>query len=183
MQRRDILRLLGGASILAGIAPRDLLALGESTHRLIRRGERGFFDPHQMHTVAAAGDRILPVTDTPGALAADCHHFSERIVADHFAATRQRRFIAGLVDLDQRASRLHRHLFIDCSPAQQDVVLSAVESDAYAADNNGQNTFWRDLKWLTLTGYYTSQIGIEQELQSDRMPGRFDGAAALPDRR
>jgi hypothetical protein len=58
-------------------------------------------------------------------------------------------------------------------------VLHAVESDAYAAHPEGADTFWRDLKYLTLFGYYTSQIGIEQELKTNRFPGRFDGSARV----
>jgi hypothetical protein len=132
-----------------------------------------------MHTVAAAGERILPATDTPGAMAAECHRFTERIVADHYAAERQRRFLAGLIDLDQRAARQHQALFVQLAPASQDAMLTAVESDAHAAGDDGAESFWRDLKHLTLYGYYTSEIGMEEELKVNRFPGRFDGSAPI----
>lgn len=132
-----------------------------------------------MHTVAAAGERILPATDTPGAMAAECHRFAERIVAHHYDATRQRRYLDGLIDLDRRSSAGHSRLFIELSEADQDAVLLAVETDAYAAKEGGAESFWRDLKYLTLFGYYTSQIGIEQELKTNRFPGRFDGSATI----
>src|SRR5690606_22584804 len=125
----------------------------------------GFFDPHQMHTVSAAGERILPATDTLGAMAAECHRFTERIVAHHYDDTRQRRFLDGLVDLDRRSSQAHGALFIELNDTNQDAVLYAVESDAYAAHPEGAESFWRDLKYLTLFGYYTSEVGIEQELK------------------
>jgi hypothetical protein len=182
MQRRDLLRLLGGVSVIAGLAPDDLLAVGREAHLRVRldRSELGLFDSHQMHTVAAAGERIIPTTDTPGAMAAECHRFTELIVADRYDLPRQRRFLDGLVDLDQRASRMAGHLFVDCSPAEQDAVLTAVEADAYAADDSMQpDIFWRDLKYLTLFGYYTSEVGIEQELQTVRFPGHFDGCMPI----
>jgi hypothetical protein len=43
----------------------------------------------------------------------------------------------------------------------------------------GAFSFWRDLKYLTLFGYYTSEIGIEQEQQVNRFPGRFEGSAPI----
>lgn len=178
MQRRELLGLLGGIPVLLGLAPNELLALGRETHqRLVTDADTiGFFSNYQMNVVAAAGDRIIPTTDTPGAMAAGCHHFTERIIADRYDAKRQQRFLAGLVDLDQRSRRLNSRLFIECSPQQQDAVIGEV--DAAAFDDEGKmlsNIFWRDFKYLTIYGYYTSQIGIEQELQTVEFPGHYDG--------
>jgi hypothetical protein len=131
-----------------------------------------------MHTVAAAGERILPATDTPGAMAAECHRFAERIVADHYDGPRQQRYLAGLINLDTRSRAGYGALFVELASVQQDAMLQAVESDAYRASANGADTFWRDLKHLTLFGYYTSQLGIEEELKVQH-PGRFDGAATI----
>lgn len=183
MLRRDLLRLLGGVSALAAIPVDDLLALGVNTHARLRvdRSPLGFFDTHQMHTVAAASERIIPATDTPGAFVAECHRFAELIVAEQFTPERQRRFLAGLVDLDQRASTVHQRLFVQLLPAAQDQILSAVEFDAYLADGGFEATFWRDLKWLTLQGYYTSFVGVEQELRVVTVPGRYDGCATIED--
>ena len=180
MHRRDLLRLLGGVSVVAGLTPDDLVALGRHTHDQLgaHRSPLGFFDPHQMHTVAAAGERIIPATDTPGAMVAECHRFAERIVAHHYDLARQQRYLSGLVDLDQRASTTHQRLFVQLSDVQQDEVLRAVEADAYRTEANGANSFWRDLKYLTLFGYYTSKVGIEQELRT-QMPGRFEGNATI----
>ncbi|HRP07896.1 MAG TPA: gluconate 2-dehydrogenase subunit 3 family protein, partial [Gemmatimonadales bacterium] len=180
MQRRDLLRLLGGTAAITGLSPDQLFGLGREVHRGISLGESAdFFDTHQMHTVAAAADRIIPATDTPGAMATECHRFIERIVADHYDAARQRRFIEGLVDLDRRSSAAHRQLFVELDTAEQDAVLTAMEDAAYAAKPDGADSFWRDLKYLTIYGYYTSEIGIEEELQTNRFPGRFDGCVPV----
>lgn len=181
MQRRDFIRLLGGASIITGLDTDQLLALGRETHGRLAadRSPLGFFDQHQMHTVAAAGERILPATDTPGAFAAECHRFTERIVADHYGPDRQKRFLDGLVDLDARSRSAGGKLFVELDDTLQDQVLAAVESDAYARAAGGADSFWRDLKYLTLYGYYTSEIGIEEELKTNRFPGSYQGAAEI----
>ena len=178
--RREVLRLLGGVGAIGAFSADDLLALGVRTHAglAISPLGLGFFDIHQLHTVAAACDRIIPVTDTPGALAAECHRFAERIVQDHYGAARQTQFLAGLVDLDRRASRLKQRLFVDLIESDRDTVLKATEADALAATDR-TNSFWRDLKYLTIYGYYTSRIGIEQELQTNFYPGYYDGCVAI----
>ena len=180
--RREALRLLGGACAvpaLVALTPDQLFALGERTHAslAVARGS-GFFDMHQLQTVAAAADRIIPTTDTPGALAAECHRFAERIVQDHYQAPRQKRFIAGLVDLDVRASRRRQRLFADLDPADQDAVLREAEADTLVAAGR-DGSFWRDLKYLTIYGYYTSKIGIEDELKTNFYPGRYDGCVPI----
>ena len=185
MHRRDLLRLLGGLSALAGLTPDELLALGPATHARLRDATSplGFFDNHQMRTVVAAAERILPRTDTPGATDAGCARFIERIVADHYDAPRQKRFLAGLVDLDQRSGARSRALFVDAAPVDQDAVLTDVEDAAYAMKAGGADSFWRDLKYLTLYGYYTSEVGMTRELRTPRIPGRFDGAMPIAEGR
>ena len=71
--RRDVLRLLAGACAIGTMTPDDLLAVSLDAHRALAMGPSslGFFDAHQMHTVAAASDRIIPETDTPGAQVAE----------------------------------------------------------------------------------------------------------------
>ncbi len=176
--RRDVLRVLGSVCAIGALTPDQLLAVSRRTHRVLALGgpPLGFFDIHQMHTVAAACDRIIPDTDTPGARMAECHRFAERIVADHYPTARQKRFLEGLVDLDVRSARTVQHLFVDGTAPEQDAILTAVERDAAGVSGG---TFWRDLKELTLIGYYTSRIGIEDELEVDFFPGKFDGCAPI----
>lgn len=38
--------------------------------------------------------------------------------------------------------------------------------------------FWHQIKFLTLYGYYTSKIGVTQELRSVMIPGRYDPCIA-----
>jgi hypothetical protein len=38
--------------------------------------------------------------------------------------------------------------------------------------------FWHQVKFLTVYGYYTSKIGVTQELRSVVIPGRYDPCTA-----
>ena len=74
MNRRTLLRLLGGAAIPAslGLAPDALLAAGRKLGSLgaVPAGPLPPFNAHQRATVATLAEAILPATDTPGATAA-----------------------------------------------------------------------------------------------------------------
>ena len=35
------------------------------------------------------------------------------------------------------------------------------------------------MKWLTLYGYFTSKVGMEQELAHEIFPGSYDGCAPV----
>jgi glucoside 3-dehydrogenase (cytochrome c) hitch-hiker subunit len=40
------------------------------------------------------------------------------------------------------------------------------------------DSFWRQIKFLTIYGYYTSEIGVIRELHTVVIPGRYDPCAA-----
>jgi hypothetical protein len=83
------------------------------------------------------------------------------------------------VELDRRSVAANARLFVESPATAQDAVLAAVEREAYALKPDGGDSFWRDLKYLTLYGYYTSRLGIEEELRTPPFPGRWDGCAVV----
>src|SRR3989442_5510883 len=107
MNRRDMMRVLGGAlalPLLAGLPAERLDALGRAAHRRARARAGGFtgLDPHPAETVATIAEMIIPQTDTPGARAAHVPEVIDLILAAWFAADDRARFLAGLADVDER---------------------------------------------------------------------------------
>src|SRR6478735_3660176 len=81
MQRRDLLRMIGGAAAataLVPLSPGERFALGASLHD---RGPATALDGTQLALVRDLSDVIMPRTDTPGALDAGVPDFIERILA------------------------------------------------------------------------------------------------------
>ncbi len=187
MQRRELLRLLGGAASAAALAPRDaeaLLALGRDTHAAVRAGRAGgALDARALALLGALADRIIPDTDTPGATAAGVPAFADLLLATQWEPERVERFRQGLAELDRRSQRASGRLFVDASPAEQESVLHEVEDETFGATPGAVAPFWKDCKWLVLYGYYTSEIGITEELRTVDMFERYEGAAPLPARR
>jgi hypothetical protein len=46
------------------------------------------------------------------------------------------------------------------------------------AGGKPQEHFFHQIKYLTIYGYYTSSVGVEQELHWTAIPGRYDPCLA-----
>jgi gluconate 2-dehydrogenase gamma chain len=185
MQRREVLRVLGSltaGSMLAPLSPDRLYALGRETHqRLAQRVRLRILDPHQHQTVATIAELIIPETDTPGARAAGVSEFIDLMVAEWYGEDERARFLEGVAALDRRSQAIIGRLFVEAPASDQEQVLSELEGELFAfraaGGESGQH-FFHQVKHLTLYGYYTSRVGLEQELRWSAVPGRYDPCLA-----
>ena len=129
--------------------------------------------PEQFELAGAVAERIIPTTDTPGALAARVHEFMDRMLTDWYPPEDAARFVEGLADVNTRSDEAYGKSFARCSAEEQDAVLTGMESDA--AGQSGDEAFFPMVKEMTLVGYYTSEIGASQELKYVHTAGRYDG--------
>jgi glucoside 3-dehydrogenase (cytochrome c) hitch-hiker subunit len=157
MDRRESLRAMAGTV--------GLLALGKHAHALARMGPLRVLSPHQDAIVIAASERIIPATDTPGAAAAQVDRFIDTMLADWHTPAEQKRFLAGLAELDEQQ-------FLERTPAQQTAIVERLDAEASDGD------WFAMLKYLTIWGYYTSEIGQTRVLGNWPLPWRYDGNAA-----
>jgi hypothetical protein len=134
--------------------------------------------PRQNEAVIALTELIIPATDTPGAKAALVNRFIDHVLSTADAAKERSEFIGGLTWLDDRCRARVGNDVAGASAAELTTVLTplAVEGTAAAADAPGV-AFFRAIKSMTITGYYTTEIGLRQELGDDgrMMLGAFEG--------
>ena len=131
------------------------------------------FTPRQDQTVAAIAELIIPQTDTAGAKAARVNEFIDTVIADADAPERDS-FLEGLEWIDRRSRELHGADFVSVTPDRQVAMLSALDGASSAASDASLATgvhFFRSIKALTITGYYTSKIGMKDELGDDGRTG------------
>lgn len=131
--------------------------------------------PAQFAAVGAAAERILPRTDTPGALDAGVPAFIDVLLGDFMSAADKSTFLAGLAGLDQAAQSAHRQPFARLTPAQQDAVLARIARES----QDKTRTFFHLLRELTIVGYFTSEPVGKNVLHYDPVPGRYDGCIPL----
>ena len=188
MERRELIQWLvatAGLQCLDSLAPSDLLALGRDVHRRAasRNAALRALSPHAERTVAAAAERIIPATDTPGATDAGVSAFIDKILADWHTPAERGRFLDGLPDLDTRCRARRGRDFVDCAVTDQVAVLTALDDEVTALraarGGTAANQHWfAMLKYLTVYGYCTSEAGMRM-LGLYPLAGRYDGCARV----
>jgi gluconate 2-dehydrogenase gamma chain len=130
------------------------------------------FSPAQRASMTALSERVLPTTDTPGAIAAGVPEYIEKLLADWAAPEERTVIIAGLETFEARSLENYAVPVAQATSAQQDALLTLAMNDELP----GGGDFFEAFRQLVITGYYTSEIGITQERAYLPVPGRYDGA-------
>jgi hypothetical protein len=153
------------------------------------RTDRTLLESDERATLAAAVDRILPATSTPGAVEAGVPDFVEFVLVEGFEADGRLHFRDGLAQLDASAREQHGTRFASLPPETRDGLLAALEQqELSAAPPSGgldflgglrdDKPFFATLKELSVVGFFTSQVGATQVFDFHAWPGHFDGCAA-----
>ena len=133
-----------------------------------------FFNQADFAIISRIADLIIPPTETPGAIGAGVPAYIDLVIARN--VDQQLVVADGLRWLDAEANRGHEKNFMELTEEQQ---LSILEPLCEAADSStgmarGRNVqFFSLIKNLTADGYYTSRVGLIEELG-------YKGNAALP---
>jgi hypothetical protein len=173
MNRREVLLLLAGTAAL----PDQLLAMGRAVHTRIRAGTLRALTPQQNETVATIAELIIPKTDTPGAREAGVPAFIDVMLADWGDDDQRKMFAAGLADIDARSQAAFGKPFVAGTPQQQAEILEDLDYELARLRDTKSDTsknFFQAMKWLTLTGYYTSEVGATSEQHFRVVPGRYE---------
>jgi len=189
MKRREALRLLASAATLP-LLSRKAFSLFQAVHeQLPDQPALKTLNPHQNETVTTIAEIIIPQTNTPGAKAARVNEFIDLILTEWYDEEEKSTFLTGLVDVDSRAQDLFGKDFVECGKKQQVELLQALDDEVAAVraepdlrrrrNRPPEKNFFFMIKQLTLVGYYTSQIGFEQELHAEIIPSRHAGCIPL----
>ncbi len=180
MDRRHLLKLLGSTAAFAGWTPGELEAL--LTPGGMLRADMAFFTDAQREAITAFSDLIIPTTDTPGAVEAGVVEYIELIVSEWYNPGERERFMRGLAHLDEHTESMTGVRFAHADEERQTAILKGMEAEGRAlmeADLDAPESFFHQARRLVLHGYYTSEIGMKEELLFVGIPGRYDGYAPL----
>lgn len=130
------------------------------------------FTPEQRALMTALSERVIPATDTPGAIAAGVPDYIEKLLADWALPEERVPILAGLNEIDARSQADYKMAAAEATPAQQDALLTLAMNGALPAGT----AFFKAFRELVVTGYYTSEIGMTQEREYLPVPGDYDGA-------
>lgn len=129
------------------------------------------FSKGQKALVAALSERVIPTTDTPGAIKAGVPQFIEQLLGEWGLPADIVPIAAGLSAIEARSMLDYKVSAADASPQQQDALLTL----AMNRQLPGAEPFFDLFRQLVITGYYTSEVGITEEREYLPVPGSYDG--------
>jgi gluconate 2-dehydrogenase gamma chain len=179
-QRREVLRraawILGGAisapaalAILQGCSAKDTPKSADWTPK--------YFKGNEAAVITAIADVILPKTDTSGALDASVPAFVDSMMAEVYNAEAQQRFHEGCSEFEAAAKAAGKGFLEQDKAAQTATVKQALET-ALSAEA-AQRPFILMVRELTLLGFYTSQVGITENMDYQAVPTAYHGCVPV----
>jgi gluconate 2-dehydrogenase gamma chain len=167
--RREALKIIGAVGVTCAFPFSANELYGQHVHEPMQAEPQDapfvprFFTPAQLLVVSRLTDLIIPPTDTPGAAAAGVPQYIDLVVNGE--PKLQTTFREGLQSLDKTSqSSFGGATFLQLTEAQQVEILTSLDEAAEQKKPEGDAGFFHAIKGLTADGYYTSRIGLLQEL-------------------
>ena len=132
-----------------------------------------FFTAAEMTSIVLMTDLIIPSdAQSPGAKDAGVPAFIDLMISESSVETKNL-WHKGLAAIDELCKKEFGNTFATLTSEQQVAVLKLISRNEYQA-RKIEERFFIAIKGLTVDGYYTSELGIHQEL-------RYKGNAYLKD--
>ncbi|MBN8837584.1 MAG: gluconate 2-dehydrogenase subunit 3 family protein [Sphingobacteriia bacterium] len=193
MERRELLKMIAlatGSVVIGG----EFLLSGCKNNEA---GKGITFSQEDIDFLNEVAETILPKTNTPGAKDAKVGDYMKVMVNDCYTEKDQKAFYAGIKQLDEACNKMHQTNFMKASPEQRKALLIELDKEAKAfqkekgekekaeKEKAGKernkvfefepNHYFTMMKQLTLSGFFTSEVGAKQALRYVAVPGKFDG--------
>ena len=161
LTRREIIKLGAGAAIAAAITTQVGTAVantGQGKNLL-------FFTKEEFALADELTELIIPADDhSPGARAAMVADYIDFSLSDSVDEPPRVTWRNGLKLIDQISQEMHGKPFLSATPEQRIALLTRISK------NEGkpvapEEQFFRELKSRTAHAYYTSKIGIHNEME------------------
>ena len=124
-----------------------------------------FFTPAEFALVDELSEIIIPTDEhSPGARAAKVAAYIDARLAEAFTEEPRQQWRTGLHLIDQLAQEMHAKKFMQASDEQRLAVVTRI-AQGEQNPTKPEEKFFVELKQRTAHAYYTSRIGIHQEME------------------
>lgn len=156
VSRREMVKLAAGAMVVPALpqAKQD-----------VKVHHQKFFTADELKMVDELGELIIPTDDhSPGARAAKCADYIDARLAESPELETKQQWRDGLKRINQLSVEMHKQPFLKSSPEQRIALLTRIAANE-ADPKTPEEKFFGELKSRVAHAYYTSKIGIHQELE------------------
>ena len=153
--RREMLKATAAATVAVP-------ALGEAKSKA---KAHLFFTPQEFAMVDELTEIIIPTDEhSPGARAAKVAAYIDARLAEAFTNEPREQWRIGLKLIDALSQKMHGKLFLKATAEQREAVVAKI-AQSEQNPTLPEEKFFVELKQRTARGYYTSKIGIHQEME------------------
>jgi hypothetical protein len=166
--RRETLKMITGSAAAALGFPIKIGAAPQAAHHHPQPASPvpyvlKHFSAQQAQTVDALSDVIIPSDEhSPGAKIAKVYEYVDEIISSS-ADSVKKLWMDGLAAIDRSANTEYGREYAKCTPAQQITIMEKISRNEDQPVTL-EEKFFVALKAATIDGYYTSKIGIHQDL-------------------
>lgn len=135
----------------------------------------------QLGLIGDIADTIIPDTETPGAKAINIHYFIDELVANWMTSVQRNQFLSDVSMLDTRIKSEKGKSFSMLSLDDRGLMLDQLGEEMIEQNAQSIKHIYKEIRELTIFGYYTSEVGASVELNFDPLPGAFKGCVPFSD--
>jgi gluconate 2-dehydrogenase subunit 3-like protein len=160
LTRRDLIKLGAAATVAVTFGERVAAQLPGAAP-----AARTFFTPQELALVDELSELIIPADEhSPGARAARVAAYIDSEVAEAWDEKDRTDWREGLRRVEELSREISHAAFLESS-AEQRVALLTRMAAAEAKPTAPEEVFFVELKARVVHAYYTSEIGIKQEME------------------
>lgn len=144
----------------------------------------------QAHILSQILDRVLPATESPGALDVGVDQFIDRMLDNVFPEVIQNGFAGGIDSFNAVAKERHSKDFVKLEGEKQDELIREYEEKSgplpgsmwgFSFGDPTEFPFYRMMKELALIGYFHSEKIGKEYLAYNPIPGPYEGCIPYSD--
>ena len=146
MTRRELVQIAAAAAVAGAPAPK-------------------FFTKEEFAMVDELSELIIPADDhSPGARAAQVASYIDGRLAEAVEDAPRLLWREGLSGINALSRKVHGKAFLESTPDQRLALLTGIAENE-EKPTTPEEHFFKELKSRTARAYYTSKIGIHQEME------------------
>lgn len=135
------------------------------------------FSPDQITFLSQVSDIIIPETDTPGAAEVGVPKFMDDMIFTIWEEEDRNDFLKKMESFQKKAAKDLGKPFTEATEQERTAYINKEHKAVFGGnvDWDAPRPFIWTMKEMTITGYFSSEVGMTQVLQYTLVPGYFDG--------
>ncbi len=156
--------LAASAAAAAAALPDAALAQAKTLARPAALPAGKFLNARELAILDQVAELIIPADDkSGGARAAKCAAYIDARLAESIDPLWRQSWKDDLAEIDEIATQMFGRSILEASPVEQAKLMNRISKHEGKPVENVESSFGT-IKWWVAEAYYTSQIGIQDEL-------------------